>query len=40
MDSESAAPLPTGILARLRSKLASAGAPIPANVRGVGYKLG
>jgi len=27
-------------LARLRSKLASAGAPIPANVRGVGYKLG
>jgi DNA-binding response OmpR family regulator len=27
-------------LARLRSKLASAGAPVPANVRGVGYKLG
>src|SRR5258708_3589198 len=27
-------------LARLRSKLESAGAPIPANVRGVGYKLG
>jgi two-component system response regulator MprA len=27
-------------LARLRTKLASAGAPIPANVRGVGYKLG
>jgi len=27
-------------LARLRSKLESAGAPVPANVRGVGYKLG
>ena len=27
-------------LARLRSKLEAAGAPIPANVRGVGYKLG
>ena len=27
-------------LARLRSKLAAAGAPVPANVRGVGYRLG
>ena len=27
-------------LARLRSKLEAAGAPVPANVRGVGYKLG
>lgn len=27
-------------LARLRSKLEEAGAPVPANVRGVGYKLG
>lgn len=27
-------------LARLRSKLQTAGAPVPANVRGVGYKLG
>lgn len=27
-------------LARLRSKLEVAGAPVPANVRGVGYKLG
>jgi DNA-binding response OmpR family regulator len=27
-------------LARLRSKLETAGAPVPANVRGVGYKLG
>jgi len=27
-------------LARLRSKLEDAGAPVPANVRGVGYKLG
>jgi DNA-binding response OmpR family regulator len=27
-------------LARLRSKLDAAGAPVPANVRGVGYKLG
>jgi two-component system, OmpR family, response regulator MtrA len=27
-------------LARLRSKLEAAGAPLPANVRGVGYKLG
>jgi DNA-binding response OmpR family regulator len=27
-------------LARLRSKLEASGAPIPANVRGVGYKLG
>ena len=27
-------------LARLRSKLQAAGAPVPANVRGVGYKLG
>ena len=27
-------------LARLRSKLEGAGAPVPANVRGVGYKLG
>ena len=27
-------------LARLRSKLEASGAPVPANVRGVGYKLG
>jgi DNA-binding response OmpR family regulator len=27
-------------LARLRAKLEAAGAPVPANVRGVGYKLG
>ena len=27
-------------LARLRSKLAAAGAPVPANVRGVGYRVG
>ncbi len=27
-------------LARLRSKLEAAGAPVPANVRGVGYKIG
>jgi two-component system response regulator MprA len=27
-------------LARLRSKLEAVGAPVPANVRGVGYKLG
>jgi two-component system response regulator MprA len=27
-------------LARLRTKLEDAGAPVPANVRGVGYKLG
>ena len=27
-------------LARLRSKLQAAGAPLPENVRGVGYRLG
>src|SRR5579859_433794 len=30
----------SGHPARLRSKLEAAGAPVPANVRGVGYKLG